>query len=106
MKSQQAAQGTSAAYLLRRIARASERDPIAREVLAAYEAGEFASVAEAARAAGVKKPPKPEPPEAEARRILAKGDDYADAVVAAIAAARRQTIRPDRAHEETSWPLI
>ena len=30
--------GTSAAYLLRRIARKSETDPVAREVLAAYEA--------------------------------------------------------------------
>ncbi len=58
--------------ILRRIARVSEKDPIAREALAAFETGEIATAAEAARAAGIKKPPKPEPPEAEAKRILAK----------------------------------
>lgn len=65
--------GTSAAYLAGRLRR--DRPDIADRLAA----GEFPSVRAACREAGIVKD-KPPNPEADAKRILALGDDYARAV--------------------------
>jgi hypothetical protein len=74
--------------LLRRITRKSETDPAAREALASYEAGQLGSVAEAARAAGIKGPAPKRiilgDPAAHAAAIRDMGDDYVRAVIAAL----------------------
>lgn len=72
--------GTSSAYLLRRLARA------APATLAAYEAGEFSSARAAAKAAGIPVADGLGAPATLARRIAARGPDYAREVIAALRA--------------------
>lgn len=84
-----AQQGNSATYLLRRLARTSP------ETLAAYEAGGFTTVREAARAAGIPDPPERislGDPETVAQRIIdTKGPDYARAVAEALSKPSRSS---------------
>jgi hypothetical protein len=73
--------GTSASYRLRRLARD------APDILAAYERGEHASVAAAARAAGFARPQSMGKPQALAAKIVERGEDYAREVILEIEAA-------------------
>jgi hypothetical protein len=73
--------GNSTAYLLRRIARKSP------ETLAAYEAGKFSTVRQAARAAGIPDEVRRVSlgdPERLAEKVLGMGRDYAEAVAQAL----------------------
>lgn len=73
--------GNSTSYRLRRLARE------APAILAAYERGEHASVAAAARAAGFARPQSMGRPQALAAKIIARGEDYAREVILEIEAA-------------------